>query len=408
MSNWRSTTLQEIISTIESGSRPKGGVRIGENSEGIPSYGGENISMNGGMLYDSVRMVPAIFAAEMKRGILSDRDVLINKDGANTGKSAIYRRPAGEEFATINEHLFLIRCDKDAADQGFLYHFLNSELGKSQIARVITGSAQPGLNSTFPEFIRIDLPPLPEQKKIAEILSGIDKTIDNLKSCLCKQQILKKSLLGKLIFHANDHFGSPNKTKNYCLGDISTRITDGTHQAVKTSKHGTVPFLYVSCVKDGIIDWSKSALISEEQYAVATQGRQPSPGDILYTAVGSYGNAAMVASNHRFCFQRHIALIQLDKEMAVPKYIELALSSDQTKKSVDQVVAGNAQPTLTLGELRKLQIPFPSLETQKRICEIISPVEQKVFALEDKINAMHHLKNAVTADLLSGRKRVTV
>ena len=157
------------------------------------------------------------------------------------------------------------------------------------------------INLQLGEYLResIYLPPLPEQKKIAEILSGFDKVIDNLKSCLGKQEILKKSLLGKLIFNADANLGRSSETSHYCLGDISTRITDGTHQAVKTSKHGTIPFLYVSCIKDGLIDWGKSALISEEQYAIATQGRQPSPGDILYTAVGSYGNAAMVATNHR-------------------------------------------------------------------------------------------------------------
>jgi len=157
-----------------------------------------------------------------------------------------------------------------------------------------------------------------------------------------------------------------------------------------------------------MIDWGKSAFISEEQYAIATQGRQPSPGDILYTAVGSYGNAAMVTTDHRFCFQRHIALIQLDREKALPKFIELALSSDQTKRSVYQVVAGNAQPTLTLGELRKLQIPLPPQDRQQQICDIISPLEKKISTLDNKIIALSNLKQAISSDLLSGRKRVSV
>jgi len=321
------------------------------------------------------------------------------------------RAPVGEsnlapDYCCIGRGLSALRADQKNLLQEFLWHQI--EFKKNYLQGISQGSTFDAISGKDLSELEIDIPPLPEQKKIAEILSGIDKAIYNLKSCLGKQEILKKSLIGELISYADANLGISSKANYYCLGDISTRITDGTHQAVKTSNHGTIPFLYVSCVKDGIIDWSKSALISEEQYAVATQGRQPYPGDILYTAVGSYGNAVMVATNHRFCFQRHIALIQLDKEKAVPKFIELALSSDQTKKSVDQVVAGNAQPTLTLGELRKLQIPLPPLDIQRRICEIISPAEQKVASLENKINAMHHLKQSVSSDLLSGRKRVSV
>jgi len=332
-------------------------------------------------------------------------EILIGRQNFHNGGIGIVGKA---DHGLICSNAITSLIPNDQADKDFLFYLLSNSEFRNSIQKQSEGTGQSEISETKILSLELALPPLPEQKKIAEILSGIDKAIYNLKSCLGKQEILKKSLIGELISYADANLGISSKANYYCLGDISTRITDGTHQAVKTSNHGTIPFLYVSCVKDGIIDWSKSALISEEQYAVATQGRQPYPGDILYTAVGSYGNAVMVATNHRFCFQRHIALIQLDKEKAVPKFIELALSSDQTKKSVDQVVAGNAQPTLTLGELRKLQIPLPPLDIQRRICEIISPAEQKVASLENKINAMHHLKQSVSSDLLSGRKRVSV
>jgi type I restriction enzyme S subunit len=400
MSDWRQVALGEICS-IEIGGTP---------SRSEPRYWWKSDE-------DGIRL-PWVSISDMKGKVITDTKESITENGALQSnckhvpkgtllmsfKLTIGRLAfAGRDLYT-NEAISAIKPLKDACPE-FLYYGLqywNLTGDSDQAVKGVT------LNKQKLQEIPCLLPPLPEQKKIAEILSGIDKVIDNLKSCLGKQVILKNSLLSELIFYSDANPGLSSKTNPCCLGDISTRITDGTHQAVKTSKDGIIPFLYVSCVKDGIIDWSKSALISEEQYAIATQGRQPSRGDILYTAVGSYGNAAMVTTNHRFCFQRHIALIQLDKEKAVPKFIELALSSDQTKKSVDQVVAGNAQPTLTLGELRKLQIPLPPPETQRKICEVIYPVEQKCSALENKINAMHSLKQAVASDLLSGRKRVTV
>jgi type I restriction enzyme S subunit len=308
--------------------------------------------------------------------------------------------------AVLGQRVCRIRAS-EKADQEFLYHAFGSKTFSTYVEKVKTGTSIPHISNEQIRSFEVFIPPLPEQKKIAEILSGIDTAVKHLKRYLGKQDVLKKSLLNTLIFNSNNP-GDPRNGDHYCLGDISTRITDGTHQAVKTSEQGTIPFLYVSCVRDGMIDWGKSAFISEEQYAIATQGRQPSPGDILYTAVGSYGHAAMVTTDHRFCFQRHIALIQLDREKAVPKFIELALSSDQTKRLVDQVVAGNAQPTLTLGELRKLRIPLPPQDRQQQICDTICPLEKKISTLENKIIALRNLKEAISSDLLSGRKRVSV
>jgi type I restriction enzyme S subunit len=353
-------------------------------------------------------VVRSIEERKRQRKLLRHGDILIEKSGGSPDQPVgrvLFYDLGGEH--TCSNFISILRPSL-RADPKFLYYSLCNLYERGTVKNYqqqTTGI----INLQLAEYLQesIFLPPLPEQKKIAEILSGIDTAVKHLRRHLGKQDVLKKSLLNTLIFNSSNP-GDPGNGNYHCLGEISTRITDGTHQAVKTSEQGTIPFLYVSCVRDGMIDWDKSAFISEEQYAIATQGRQPSPGDILYTAVGSYGNAAMVTTDHRFCFQRHIALIQLNREKAVPKFIELSLSSDQTKRSVDQVVAGNAQPTLTLGELRKLQIPLPPRDGQQQICDIIFPLEKKISALERKIIALSNLKQAISADLLSGRKRVSI
>ena len=356
-----------------------------------------------------LRITPLPFAVlpSRARRRVAFNDVLLGTVRPNLKNFAIIESEDNDLLCSTG--FAVLRSKKNISDPRFIFHVINSEIATRQLNALVTGSNYPAVNVTQVADLLIPIPPLPEQKKIAEILSGIDSTMGNLKSYLAKQEILKKSVVSKLIFNKDNDCRRIGETdRNYCLADVSTRITDGTHQAVKTSKNGTIPFLYISCIKDGIIDWSKSAFISAEQYAIATQGRQPSSGDILYTVVGSYGNAVMVSTSKQFCFQRHIALIQLDQKQVEPKFIEIALCSEEVKKSVDKVVAGNAQPTLTLGELRKLQIPLPSLNMQRRICQIISPLELKISALEKKIEAMKSLKTAMSADLLSGRKRVSI
>ena len=406
MSDWHSTTLQEIISTIESGSRPKGGVRIGDNSEGVPSYGGENISMNGGMLYESVRMVPTNFATEMRRGVLSDRDVLINKDGANTGKSAIYRKPAGEEFATINEHLFILRCNEGIADQEFLYHFLNSELGKSQIARVITGSAQPGLNSTFPEFVRIHLPPLPEQKKIAEILSGIKNFAYAKRIKVSKEKDLMESMRNNF-FSASPYASSDliGRTKwdegsrISALKDICS-VRQGLQIPIsersKSRADGMLPYLTVAWINSGFsiikAEYIKaprsSVVLKEDEFVVARTG-----------AVGKvFGGIKCVFHNNFFAVKTHPGTL--------PDYVKHYLKWGAIQREMLDRAGTTSIPDLNHGDFYAIKIPLPSLDRQKFIVRMLSCLEKKIDCLKREIEALDTLFDGVSADLLSGHKRV--
>jgi len=144
--NWQHSDIASAVSVLESGSRPKGGATV-ESGE-IPSLGGENILKHGGVTLEEVKRVPRKFFERMTKGHLKNADVLINKDGAQTGKVGFYKNNNGAE-ACINEHLFLIRGDANKITQSYLYYSLLSQACQNQIEAQISGSAQPGLKSDF-------------------------------------------------------------------------------------------------------------------------------------------------------------------------------------------------------------------------------------------------------------------
>jgi len=397
MSDWQSITLQEILSVIESGSRPKGGVRIGENSKGVPSYGGENISMNGGMLYDSVRMVPADFAAGMSRGLLEDKDVLINKDGANTGKSGIYRRPTGEHLATINEHLFRLRCKHEIADQEFLFHFLNSQLGKDQIGRVITGSAQPGLNSTFPEFVKIDLPPLPEQKKIAEILSGIDRLI-----CIENNRL---SALNRLL---QSHLSSSRFSEGdpVAMSDACLLVADCMHKTPLFEDTG-YPIVRTPNVRDGNLVFEGMKFISENSYQEWVRKDKPEAGDILFTREAPLGEACIVPNGPLLCIGQRMMLLRADKRVLSPEFLLFRLRSSVIQQKLQLMSGGSTVGHANVKEIRSLEIEVPSHAEQSVAVKIYQSISSSISAHSEMKGKLLNLKSAISNDLLSGRKRVS-
>lgn len=193
---WQMKNLCEVITTIESGGRPTGGAT--KNSGTIPSFGGENILKNGGVDYRNIRKISLDYYKNMSMGKLNDKDILINKDGANTGKVGIYTNKYYKE-GSINEHIFLIRGFKKAITQEFLYYYLLSDKGQYYIKQKIIGSAQPGINKSFTHNFPIPVPHINEQEEISKILISLDEQLSIFKEKKEKLNLSKKGLMQQLL-----------------------------------------------------------------------------------------------------------------------------------------------------------------------------------------------------------------
>ena len=176
------------------------------------------------------------------------------------------------------------------------------------------------------------------------------------------------------------------------LEDVCVRVTDGTHQSPRFEMGG-IPFLVISNVVTGQIDWAGvSKWVSEETYESNTSRCRPERGDILYTAVGSFGVAVPVETDQKFMFQRHIAHIKPDLARAHTRFLAHVLNSPTVRAVAERVAKGVAQRTVTLSDLKNFLIPLPSLDDQRHIADIL-----------DKADAIHRKRReaiALTEDLL--------
>ncbi|AFY47528.1 restriction endonuclease S subunit [Nostoc sp. PCC 7524] len=348
-------------------------------------------------------------------------DVLLTKDGVNTGNAAI--NTLSEPFSLLSSVAF-IRPDKNQLNAKYLLQYILSPIGQRRLTDMMSGLAITRLTLQKIQSFEIPIPSLSEQQRIAEILDTVDEAIARTSSLIIKLKQTKAGLLQDLLTRGLDEDGKlrdpeahPEQFKDSPLGKIPQdwevvslvslchRITDGSHQSVKTSDNG-VPFLYVSCVRDGKILWEQAAKIPENTYAEISKGREPVPGLILYTAVGSYGHAALVRENYKFSFQRHIAYVLPNKETIAPEYLVTFLNSPQCRKYSDQVALGNAQKTVTLTALCGFPIALPELTEQLRIAEILDIHDTRIRTEEAYLNKLKLQKQGLMQDLLTGKVRV--
>jgi type I restriction enzyme S subunit len=136
------------------------------------------------------------------------------------------------------------------------------------------------------------------------------------------------------------------------------------------------------------------------------RGRDVGKGTVLYTAVGSYGFAAMVPDDREFAFQRHIAYITPDFARIDPRFLTSFLNSPLTKAQADRVALGNAQKTITLSMLSGLLVVLPSRTEQQAIAQMLETYDAIIQHEQERRDKLHKIKPGLANDLLTGRVRV--
>ncbi|MBK5206060.1 MAG: restriction endonuclease subunit S [Polaromonas sp.] len=273
---------------------------------------------------------------------------------------------------TFGGFVSALRAKPKQVSPRFLYWWFSSDRTQALLrsfGRKTTSisnlSAEQCLNLSVP------LPPLPEQRRIAAILDQADALRAKRREALAQLDTLTQSIFIEM-------FGDPDENVRglpvEMLGTLCKRITDGTHQSPKWETTG-VPFLFISNIVDGQITFETHKFISDETYVELTRRCPIELGDVLYTTVGSYGNAAVVKTTERFAFQRHIAHIKPDMGKAIPSFVAAMIQSTGVRRQVDKVAKGVAQKTVNLADLKSLLVFAPPLPLQQTFATRIQSVE---------------------------------
>ena len=126
-------------------------------------------------------------------------------------------------------------------------------------------------------------------------------------------------------------------------------------------------------------------------------------GDVLLSTVGSYGHPAVVKSDKKFLFQRHIAYLKPRREIIDSDYFHGAILSPDTQRHIEEGVKGIAQKTLNLSEIKKLQIPVPELNRQKEFSTFVSQVDKSKYQAEPNSRKylIHQLRSSIKSSLIT-------
>ena len=418
---WSNEPLQRLIDTLESGSRPTGGAST--DSGEVFSIGGENILQSGGITLEYVKRVPVAFFNSMAKGHLCVDDVLINKDGAQTGKVGWYR-PDNDLVSCINEHVFLLRCVSDRITQGYLYYSLLSDSGQAQLRMEISGSAQPGLKAGFTKGVIVEFPTdIREQKMIVRVLSTVDQAIEQTEALIAKQRRIKTGLMQDLLTRGIDEHGNlrseqTHKFKDSPLGRIPMEwdyaslavFVPSAEYGISTSLGETGdPVLRMNNLLDG------EAELSDLKFTDAPVPEQLwlRDGDVLFNRTNSWEHVGRTGiwrgQTENATFASYLVRLNPHPDKLLPEMLNYWLNWERTqiamrRQATPAVQQVNINPT----NLRSIPAAFPKyLDEQVAITARVAALREVLSAHGEHLCKLKSLKVGLMQDLLTGENRVT-
>ena len=323
---------------------------------------------------------------------------MLTKDGANTGNAAL--NPLAEELSLLSSIAF-IRPSLDIAAPGFLLQYLLSSEGQQRLQDLMSGNAIRRLTLAKIKRFEIPVPPLPEQRMIAEILDTIDDAIQKTEAIIAKLEQVKQGLLHDLLTRGIDDNGElrdpdrhPEQFKDSPLGRIP-----------KAWKVRRIPALFTT-VRPGPRQDAESCALS---------GPVPVLDQSAFGFIGSFqGPAGVRASetNPVITFANHtceVRWVTFDCS-AIQNVFFLRPAGEGSARFLFYTIAGRIPQVSYQGHwplLQELQIAVPNITEQQQIARRLSTLDDRTSLELRELGKLRSLKHGLMEDLLTGRVRVT-
>lgn len=382
--------LKDYIETMESGKRPKGGAV----NEGIPSLGGEHITSEGkfNLRSNKLKYVPEDYYNELKKGKIQVNDILVVKDGATTGKTAIVTEKFPFKEACVNEHLFLIRT-KEELKAKYLYYYFLSDLGQHQILKDFRGATIGGISR---EFININLyiPNIEIQEKIIKILDKSQELIYKKKEQIFNLDELVKS---RFIEMFGDTFLNTKSFEMKQIKDITQIIKGVTYKPEQVSDKGII-VLRSSNIQNSKFDLNDIVRIDKEineKFLVKYNDIIMCNRNGSKRLVGKVAKIPM--SSEQMTFGTFMTIIR-------SPYFNYLFNFFQTEGFRRQIKMQTsvAINQISIPLLESVKVPLPPMELQNKFAEFTNQVDKLKFEMEKSLKELEDNFNSLMQKAFKG------
>ncbi|WP_415882608.1 restriction endonuclease subunit S [Neptuniibacter sp. QD34_54] len=412
---WDEDHLSNVSTIITKGTTPTtNGYQY--TASGVKFLRVENISHSGTIIENDLKFINDEANNALKRSQLQAGDLLVSIAGA-IGRSAIVTEK--NLPANTNQAVGIVRLIPDDVLPKYVRYSIESPSVERQISDLQAGNAQVNLNLQQLGDLRFLRPPLPEQQKIAAILSSVDDVIEKTQAQIDKLKDLKTGMMQELLTKGIGHTDFKDSPVGripvgwdvQSINDFVSKVGSGV-----TPKGGSkayvevgIPLIRSQNVYPDGLRLSDVSYITEEQHEKMANSKLQ-PNDVLLNITGaSIGRCYYLPDDFmEGNVNQHVCIIRLKKQIINHVYLTLILNSQFGQSQIMNLQAGGNREGLNFQQIRAIRVAIPPLQEQIKIANAVSSVDRKIAAQNNKLESVKNAKKALMQDLLTGKVRVTV
>ena len=329
-------------------------------------------------------------------------DVLFNRTSETQEEVALAATYLGAERVVFGGFVIRGRPIDQRLDPVYSGYALRAPFIRSQIIPMGQGAVRANVGQRNLGLVVAPLPPLAEQRAIAEALSDVDALLGALDRLIAKKRNLKQAAIQQLLTGETRLPGFSGDREVKRLGDVAI-IRDGTHQTPRYVEFG-IPFYSVEHVTSG--DFKNTKYISSEEHRFLSRTSKIERGDILMTRIGSIGDCKLIDWDADASFYVSLALLKIKSGYSAA-YVAHYSKSTAFQREVELHSLQSAIPKkINLGPISEVKVEFPPFAEQVAIAELLNEMDAELAALEQRRDKTRALKQGMMQELLTGRTRL--
>ena len=320
--------------------------------------------------------------------------------------------------AVLNQHIFKVE-EKTGVDRLFLHQLILNSI--EPLAEHSHGSTMKHIKKSVLDEYCVETPPLPEQQKIAAILSSVDDVIEKTRAQIDKLKDLKTGMMQELLTKGIGSGVVPHtEFKDSPVGRVPEDWTvcalDHMVKGIIDCEHKTAPYVESSeylvvrttNVRHGQLIYEDMKFTTRSGFSEWTKRAVPSAGDVLFTREAPAGESCMVPGGVKICMGQRMVLLRPDTDKIYPFFFSLFLTSETAKLAIYELSIGTTVTRINIEDIRRIQCVLPPLEEQKAIYSKIQSIQSLITSKQEKLRSQSNVKKALMQDLLTGKVRVKI
>ena len=361
--------------------------------EGVPYISATNF-LNNRVNYAKVKHLPEDRAAKLKKGIAKHGDVLFAHN-ATVGPVALLETilPRVILSTSVTYH----RCNPDQLHNKFWLAYLESPFFQRQVERIMRQTTRSQVPITAQKELWATLPPLPEQRKIADILSTWDRAIETTEALLATARTQKRALMQTLLTGKRRFTEFIGQSWQSGGLELLAEIQMGQSPAGETYNSDGIGTPLIN----GPTEFTERSPVARQWTTKPTKICQA--GDVLVCVRGS-STGRMNIADSEYCIGRGVAAVRKRDGLTDTVYLQQLLHS--LVELVLSRAAGSTFPNIDKKSLNAIQVHIPPLDAQRKIGAVLGAADDEIDMHVDDIEKLRTEKKALMQQLLTGKRRV--